>query len=148
MRFTLCPLLAQVRDDMRTAGVMPSEDLISKPDSGERSPCSFDISQAEREPELWCWATRHYHQGEAAISVHTLDNCSNEPGSPTNVLVANEKTPAEQHWVQELNTCGNHGTLYGKRKLWKFKERWMKSGDLRVFYVSYILPSTQTWLTN
>ena len=42
----------QVRDDMRTAGVMPSEELISKPDSGERSPCSFDISKAEREVEL------------------------------------------------------------------------------------------------
>ncbi|KAJ9575496.1 hypothetical protein L9F63_007631, partial [Diploptera punctata] len=42
----------KVRDDMRTAGVMPSEELISKPDSGERSPCSFDISQAERETEL------------------------------------------------------------------------------------------------
>ncbi|XP_023703746.1 dipeptidase 1 [Cryptotermes secundus] len=42
----------KVRDDMRTAGVMPSEEMISKPDSGERSPCSYDISQAEWEMEL------------------------------------------------------------------------------------------------
>ncbi|XP_049808408.1 dipeptidase 1-like [Schistocerca nitens] len=43
----------KVRDEMREAGVQPSEELISEPGTpGPASPCAFDISRAEREMEL------------------------------------------------------------------------------------------------
>jgi hypothetical protein len=136
-----CLLFAQVRDDMRTAGVMPSEEMISKPDSGERSPCSFDISQAEWEMELWCWAKCHHHQREATIPDHTEDNCSNYRRSTENILRAN-KTELElyhsdsQHWILEFNSCGFYKTLeeIGK-ELRNYPTGqpnlcWMNSGDL------------------
>lgn len=116
-----CLFFTQVRDDMRTAGVMPSEEMISKPDSGERSPCSYDISQAEWEMELWCWAKCHHHQREATVPEHTLDTCSNYPGSSENVLPVN-KTELElchsdsQQWILEFNSCGIYKKLDENRK--------------------------------
>jgi hypothetical protein len=141
-----CLFFTQVRDDMRTAGVMPSEEMISKPDSGERSPCSFDITQAEREMELWCWAKCHHHHKEAASPEHTLDNCSNYSGSTENILRAN-KMKLEvyhsdiQHWMLEFNSCGiykNGGELpnypTGQPILC-----WTKSGDLGGINILYII---------
>ena len=83
-------VIKRVLGDMRTAGVMPSEELISKPDSGERSPCSFDISKAEREVQLWCWAEGYHPQTEAAVPEHAVDNCSNYAGSTEEVLPVND----------------------------------------------------------
>ncbi|KAK7861704.1 hypothetical protein R5R35_010068 [Gryllus longicercus] len=42
----------KVRDDMRSAGVLPSEELLTETPSGERLPCTFDVGAAERETEL------------------------------------------------------------------------------------------------
>jgi hypothetical protein len=136
MYYMRCLFFTQVRDDMRTAGVLPSEEMISQPDSGERSPCSFDITQAEWEMELWCWAKCHRHQREAAIPEHTLDNCSNYAGSTENSVRVN-KTKLElyrsnrQHWILEFNSC----RIYKEEDLQKYpigqtNQCWKKSGDL------------------
>lgn len=115
----------QVRDDMRTAGVMPSEELISKPDSGERSPCSFDISKAEREVELWCWAKGYHPQTEAAVPEHAVDNCSNYGGSTEEVLPVNDTgtepyNSDKQSFTWELNRCETNKKFSEREELWNY----------------------------
>ena len=129
---------AQVRDDMRTAGVMPSEELISKPDSGERSPCSFDISKAEREMELWCWAKGHHPHPDAAVPEKTSDNCSNHAGTTGRALPVNDTetepySSDKQRWMWELRSCGICRTSNEREELWNYPTKLfyteMKSGE-------------------
>lgn len=42
----------KVRDEMRMAGALPSEDLIFDPSSGKKFPCSTDVDKIERYGEL------------------------------------------------------------------------------------------------
>jgi len=116
---------AQVRDDMRTAGVMPSEELISKPDSGERSPCTFDISKAEREVELWCWAKGYHPHTEAAVPEHAVDNCSNYAGSTEEVLPVNDTgtepySNDKQRWIWGLKRCETYRKFGEREELWNY----------------------------
>jgi len=145
----------QVRDDMRTAGVMPSEELISKPNLGERSPCSFDISQAEREMELWCWAKRHHRQREAAVPEHTLDNCSNY-ARPTEITnSANYTTTETNYRMPELNVCKIYKRIDKKKdELWNYpawllyinmnEVRWF-GRLLKISYIIQVTASNNAW---
>jgi len=113
--------IKQVRVDMRTAGVMPSEELISKPDSGE--PCSFDISKAEREVELWCWAEGYHPQTEAADPGHAVHNCSNYAGSTKEVLPVNDTgtepyNSDKQSFTWGLNRCETYRKFSESEELW------------------------------
>lgn len=42
----------KVRDELKTAGTLPSEELIFDPASGKKFPCSTNIDDTERDRDL------------------------------------------------------------------------------------------------